>query len=102
MNNLPPTIDARGLAALLYKSKSTILRDVSRNPQSLPPFIKVGKGTIWLTQVVLAWLAEKSSEAITIKIEFCLQPTSTTARSAPPVMRSLAEELMVASAGSAS
>ena len=59
--SLPPTLNARSLAKLLapllYKSESTILRDISRNPLSLPPPIrKSGKRKIWDTNEVLAWL----------------------------------------------
>jgi hypothetical protein len=79
---------------------STILRDVTRDKkhERQPPHIKAGKKPIWLTQVVFAWLEGKSSKSITIKIEFDLKPISTVARPTPPAMRSLAEDLMAASA----
>lgn len=93
----PPTLDAKGLAALLYKSEKTILRDVTRSPENLPPFIKVGKGTIWSTEVVWNWLAGKSSKPITIKIEISSSTTSTSQKNRPPPMPSLAEMLMSAS-----
>lgn len=63
--SLPITLDAKGLAVLLHKSELTILRDVTRNPENLPPFVKVGKKTIWFTQAVVDWLAGRSSEPIT-------------------------------------
>lgn len=96
----PPTLDAKGLAALLYKSEATILRDVTRSPGSLPPFIKVGKKTIWLTQVVFDWLAGKSSEPVTIKIEIGSSAASQSVglKNRPPAIPSLAEMMMSASA----
>lgn len=46
MSNIPLTLDARSMARLLspiiYKSMSTILRDITRRPQSLPPFEELG------------------------------------------------------------
>lgn len=97
MSNLPCTLDAKGLAALLHKSESTILRDVTRSPGSLPPFIKVGKKTIWFTQVVFDWLSGKSSEPITIKIEIGSLVTSVGQKNRLPAMPSLAEMMMPAS-----
>lgn len=88
--SLPYTLDAKGLTALLHKKELTILRDVTRSPRSLPPFIKVGKKPIWLTQVVLNWLAGKSSEPISIKIEIGLA-ASVGQKNRPPMMPSWAE-----------
>lgn len=95
--SLPCTLDAAGLAALLHKSESTILRDVTRNPKSLPPFIKVGKKTIWLTQVVFDWLSGKFSEPVTIKIEIGSSAASVGQKNRLPAMPSLAEMMMSAS-----
>lgn len=97
MSNLPYTLDAKGLAALLHKKELTILRDVTRNPGSLPPFIKVGKKTIWLTQVVFDWLAGKSSEPISIKIEIG-SAASVGQKNRPPMIPSIAEMMMSARA----
>lgn len=91
----PPTLDAKGLAALLFKSETTILRDVTRSPENLPPFVKVGKNTIWITEVVWNWLAGKSSKPITIIIE--IGSSTTSQKNCPPVMPSLAEMMMSAS-----
>lgn len=91
MMTLPITLDAKALSALLFKSESSILRDVSRNPKALPPFSKPGKKPIWLSQVVVDWIAGKSNLPVVIKIEF--QPPATGAATAPP-RRSLAEDLM--------
>lgn len=91
----PPTLDAKGLAALLYKSEKTILRDVTRSPENLPPFIKVGKGTIWITEVVWNWLAGRSSKSLKIEISFT--PTSMPPANRPPAIPSIAEMLLSAS-----
>ena len=62
------TVNAKGLEALLgYKMESTILKDVRRNPKKgVPPFIKVGKGTIWFRQVALNWMAGEPCDSIEI------------------------------------
>lgn len=92
----PPTLDAKGLAALLCKSEATILRNVTRSPENLPPFVKVGKNTIWITEVVWNWLAGKSSKPITIKIEIGSSITSVSQKNRPPPMPPLAEMIMAA------
>lgn len=92
LHSLPPTLDAKGLARLLHKSVKTILRNVSRSPHTLPPFIKAGKNTIWFTEVVFNWLAEKSTESIEIKI--VIGPSNTIR---PPAMLPLGEAMMAAS-----
>ncbi|MDD4977684.1 MAG: hypothetical protein PHI29_03525 [Gallionella sp.] len=60
MNNFPYTLNAKALARLLslitYKTEKTILRDISRKPQSLPPHEICGGKKIWCTEVVLDWL----------------------------------------------
>lgn len=66
MSCLPPTLDAKGLAALLYRAESTILRDVSRRAETLPPFIRQGKKPIWITSVVVHWMLARSSEPIDV------------------------------------
>lgn len=75
------------------------MRDVTRDKkhERQPPHIKAGKKPIWLTQVVFAWLEGKSSKSITIKIEFDFKPASVDARSAPPVLGTLGDDLMAAS-----
>lgn len=94
--NQPPTLDAKGLAALLYRSEKTILRDVTRSPENFPPFVKVGKKTIWISEVVWNWLAGKSSKPITIKIEIGSSITSASQKNRPPPMPPLAEMIMAA------
>lgn len=59
MNNLPPSLDARALAKLLaplvYKSESTILKDINRRPWTLPPSVMRAGKKIWLKPAVLEW-----------------------------------------------
>jgi hypothetical protein len=93
MSYLPPTLDAKALASLLYRSETTIIRDVTRRPHTLPPFIRQGKKPIWITSVVVDWLLARLSEPIDI------DPRSifATQVAAPPAMPSLAEMMMSAS-----
>ncbi|MHB1619835.1 MAG: hypothetical protein ACYCTY_07635 [Sulfuricella sp.] len=94
MSNLPDTLDAKALARLLYKSEKTILRDVSRRPETLPPFTRQGKKPIWITQVFFQWLVEGANAPI--KIEICFSTTLASQLNHPPVMLSIAESLMSA------
>jgi hypothetical protein len=71
--SLPLTLDAKGLAALLHKKESTILWDVSHNPERLPPFTKKRKKPIWFSAVVLNWLAGKPNNEL---VEICLTRTT--------------------------
>lgn len=98
MNNLPHTLNAEGLSVLLYKSVATILRDVTRdkNHKRQPPHFKIGKKPLWITQVVLDWIADKSSVPVTIKIEFSSASKQIPGKSLPQV-RSLTDDLMTAS-----
>lgn len=89
INDLPETLNARGLAQLLapllYKAEKTILRDISRNPKSLPPEDKIsGRTKIWLTQNVYHWLLPQFVARIL--------PAETASHA--PVIASLAESLM--------
>ena len=54
---LPLTLDCAGLAEMLLLAPSTVQKNVSRSPSSLPPSIKVGgkQKPIWITQISLAW-----------------------------------------------
>lgn len=59
----PTTIDVKGLSELLHRKPSTILSDLSRHPERVPPSIKP-EGTrtrIWLFEDVIAWLKERQS-----------------------------------------
>ena len=50
------TIDIDEIARILKRSRSTILSDLCRNPDRLPPSIKLGKTRVWLLSTVLDWL----------------------------------------------
>lgn len=55
------TLSADDLAAVLHRSVATILSDLSRRPQNLPPSITVGKTRVWLESSVLEWLKARES-----------------------------------------
>jgi hypothetical protein len=59
---LPLTLDFAGLANILPLAPSTVQKNVSRSPSSLPPHIKVGgkQKPIWMTQISLAWNSDPS------------------------------------------
>lgn len=95
ISSLPPSLDAAGLAGLLYMSEETIKRNVTRSPKLLPPFVPLGKGHIWLTPVVYSWMEKRMSEPVIFKIEFVSSSiNSESGGPQPPKMRSLAEDLM--------
>jgi hypothetical protein len=81
--SLPDTLDGAGLARLLHLSEATVLRDVSRRPDSLPPFIMVRKKKIWITLVVLDWLSKKSSRPIDVDLKALLVPRQNVAPALP-------------------
>lgn len=58
----PGTIDAAGLAVLLFKKAETILSDARDYPQRVPPFslIPDTRQPIWVLHVVFDWLASKT------------------------------------------
>jgi hypothetical protein len=98
MITLPPlndqfqTLDRHGLARLLapiiYKSESSILRDISRNPKSLPrPDKKSGRTKIWFTQNVYHWIFPSLFQRIEDKLT-----------NSAPGITSLAESLLSISA----
>jgi hypothetical protein len=59
LGSLHPTLSCDGLAALLNLAPSTIRKNVSHRPETLPPVVKIGKRRIWLTALTLAWLADE-------------------------------------------
>lgn len=75
MSNPPLTLNARGLARLLspliHKTEETILRDLSRSPQSFPPALRRA-----------------------LAREFEDKKEKKQAANQPPEMRSIAAELM--------
>lgn len=90
---LPHTLDAAGLARLLHLSESTILRDVTRKPESLPPFITVRKKKIWVTLVVLDWIKSKCNRQFDVDLR---QLISSQTSPCKPSMPSLGEMLEAA------
>lgn len=49
-------------AYLPNKSPATIKKDLSRRPEQLPPFFRVGRQTLFRESQVLAWLDKKQRE----------------------------------------
>lgn len=95
MNNLPPILDkialAKFLAPLLYRAESTILKDIDRRPETLPPpedFKYVGAKKLWITEKVVDWLPPGIAAAIRRAVKI---PTIQ-----PPKLLSLADELELA------
>jgi predicted DNA-binding transcriptional regulator AlpA len=56
MENALLTIE--GLAALLHRSPESLYVQRSRNPDSLPPALRVGRRLYWRHQTIDAWLEE--------------------------------------------
>jgi hypothetical protein len=109
MSNPPLTLDAKALARLLspiiYKSENTILRDVSRRPESLPPFEELGGPggkKIFETQVVIDFYPPGIGVAIRRSLEREWgdkdEKSKRVSTNRLPPLRTLAEDLMAASA----
>lgn len=60
INNLPSTLDMKGLAKILHVSERTIKRWLANKPFNLPPGRQVGTKWVWVTKVVFDWLAPES------------------------------------------
>lgn len=58
----PITITLKELAGLLHRSPATILSDLSRRPESLPKWIRTGRGRIWLFETVMDWLRSRQTQ----------------------------------------
>ena len=99
MNNFPYTLNAKALARLLslitYKTEKTILRDISRKPQSLPPNEVCGGKKIWCTEVVFEWLPSSLRESA--RRSLCEEYKETKQAHCPPQIPSLADMLLAAS-----
>ena len=113
LTHLPLTLDINALARLLspiiYLSISTIARNVTRCPESLPPFEELGgKGgkKIYVTQVVIDFYPPGIGASIRRALEREWEKkegrreeiSAANVRPAPPAMQSLAEILMPPSA----
>jgi hypothetical protein len=95
MNDLPPILDktalAKFLSPLLYRGVSTIIKDIDRRPESLPPpedFKYSGAKKLWVTEKVIDWLPPGIAAAIrrAVKVK-TIQP---------PRLLSIADELELA------
>lgn len=98
----PLTLDGRGLARILapliHRTEATILRDISRNPQSLPPSEKCAGKNIWVVEEVIKWLPPALGAVLRCSLarEFDnqdIKERNIPAANLPPAMRSLADEL---------
>lgn len=105
MNNPPFTLDKRALARLLspilYKCESTLVRDIDRNPDQFPAWERVCGKKIFETQTVLDFYPSGVAAAIRRSLEKELGSKMSKPKPKPPLARSLAEDLMAASAGAA-
>jgi predicted DNA-binding transcriptional regulator AlpA len=50
------TIGAAELAKILQQSERTVVNNMTRAPQFLPPFRRVGRRAVWIKDDVLDWL----------------------------------------------
>lgn len=92
------TLDARALARLLapllYLSEATVLRDLSRKPQSLPPPVQINGRKIWVVDDVVDFYPPAIGAAIRRAIAREFQDEiSAKPRVNLPAARSLAEDL---------
>jgi len=105
LTTLPITLNARGLASLLApcidRSEVTILRDISRRPDSLPHPEKYGGAKkTWDTKVVLDWLPAGVRAAI-IR-QFVNKNGEIQKTNQPPRIKSIAVELELANSAAMS
>lgn len=100
MNNLPLTLDKRALARLLspiiYKCESTLIRDFDRSPDLFPQFERLGGKKIFETQKVIDFYPPGIGAAIRRALERELKIVQAVNKPRPPVMGTLAEDLMAA------
>lgn len=92
------TLDARALAQLLapllYISAATIMRDISRRPESLPRPFGINGRKIWAVEDVVDFYPPAIGAAIRRAIAREFQDElSASPRISPPAMRPLAEDL---------
>ena len=55
-------LDANAMADLLGVTRKTLYARLSRNPKSLPPFVKLGRTFYWRASTIDAWLAEREGD----------------------------------------
>lgn len=63
VTSLEPMLDRNDLARILKKSPITIRNMVSRCPEKLPPFLRVGSEARWVPQDVWEWIEEQKNLA---------------------------------------
>jgi hypothetical protein len=55
LSELEPLLSIRDAAPFLGKTVSSVKADISRNPESLPDFVKVGRNIYFLPSLIRAW-----------------------------------------------
>lgn len=79
-----PDLDDAGLAARLRQSISTIRSWRSRNPEKLPPGVRVGRVWLYGKKTTEAWLAARQSQfRSVISSEQTIAPTRTKRKGKP-------------------
>lgn len=63
MRRVEKLLTAKELADLFGISSKSVLRDILRSPDKLPPFVKIGRTPRWQPGTVRAWLAAKEGES---------------------------------------
>ena len=63
---LPPMVNVEQMAELLGVTPSAVWARMSRNPETLPTWFRVGRRCYWSGEVVAAWIAERTSERIAL------------------------------------
>ena len=100
--SLPFRLTDEQVAEMLGMSVKTLKRNVTRDPDSLPPFLPKKKGHVWVAEVVLAWFEKRMSRPVIFKIEFVSSESSSPVNlNSAPRMGSLAEDLMSSLRGGA-
>lgn len=84
---------ARLLAPLLYLSESTILRNISRQPDSLPPPVILAGRKIWLVDVVVDFYPPGIGAAIRRAVAREFQEEISAKQTFVPAMGTIAQDL---------
>lgn len=61
MDNQIETIGIKEVAGILHKSVASVQKDVTRNPEALPPRLNIpgNRRVLWLKTDVIEWLQSK-------------------------------------------
>jgi predicted DNA-binding transcriptional regulator AlpA len=54
------------MAELLGVSPGAVWARMSRNPDSLPPWFRVGRRCYWSGQIVTEWIKERTAERVAL------------------------------------